>query len=491
MNQAQAVHASGVNGLAHKAARGHSGRLFYESYESENTFIANASRTPLFPTPAAIRWKRLLETRARLLKLRGLHLYVLIAPDAHFIYRDEVPEHLVLPRSSPARQFCELFSGIDNLTLINPEDALIGARGGIDVYRTNDTHWSAYGAFVAYSVLMQHLPPSVPRQLVTAADVGYRYLRSYGDLGALVDPEVVADMPVACVRDGSARLVFNYAGEGRNGWKRFESIRGHGRAFVVRDSFATELSVFLNETFVRVDFLGATSRLHLEAIDEEKPDVVIWEIGERRLMLEETDHYPTTAYEIYAFDGSTPYGLLALEASACRAEGDLTKALQLAAEAARHPEAGPAYDYLHADLLLALDSHEESEVAIRRAIAQRDDRPAYWNLLSVVSRHRGNQKAATEASIRAVQLAPHNAHFVSDCGYNLLTAGSTIEAIECMSACREHVSDSPYLSYWLAMAYMRAGDLPLARKEAINAHLLLPENPQVFDLMWTIESSER
>ena len=268
-------------GSAHVIARGASGRLFYESYAGEFTDIATTAKDPLFLLPDIIRWRRLLETRGRLLKLRGLHLYILIAPDAHFIYRDEVPPHIVLPSRSPAQQFTELFSGIDNVTIINPEKALIAARGGIDVYKVNDTHWSAHGAFVAYRCLLDALAPGTPMRPLTAGDVSYRPFRSFGDLGALVDPEVTVDIPVASVRDGNSRSAYQYAGEGRNAWNRFESSRGRGHAFIPRDSFATELGIFVNETFARVDWVGGTSRLHLEAIDEEKPDVVIWQLAAR------------------------------------------------------------------------------------------------------------------------------------------------------------------------------------------------------------------
>lgn len=474
-------------GSAHVIARGASGRLFYESYAEYFTDIAHTAKDPLFLLPDVIRWKRLLETRGRLLKLRGLHLYVLIAPDAHYIYRDEVPPHIVLPSRSPAQQFTELFSGIDNVTIINPEKALIAARGGIDVYKVNDTHWSAHGAFVAYQCLLDALPPGTPMRPMTAADVSYRPFRSFGDLGALVDPEVTVDIPVASVRGGNCRSAHEYAGEGRNAWKRFESSRGRGHAFIPRDSFATELGIFCNETFARVDWVGGTSRLHLEAIDEEKPDVVIWQLAERRLFHVEHDHHAKTAYEIYAFDRSTPFGKLALDAYADQVHGNLAQALEHARAAALHPDAGAPYRYLLAELLEANGLFEEAETVIEQAIALQDNRPAYWHLLSVISRRRGDNAAAIDASQRAVDLFPHNAHFVADHGYNLLTVGRDNDAVDVMQSCRDLVSDAPHLSYWLAQAYARVSDMHKARNEAINAYLLLPQHSEIFQLFWTIE----
>lgn len=474
-------------GSAHEILRSTSGRLFYKSYANEFTDIANTAREPLFPFPMLIRWRRLLETRARLLKLRGLRLNILLAPDAHFIYREEVPEHVVLPARSPARQFTESFSDIDNVVIVNPEAALIEARGGIDVYKANDTHWSAHGAFIGYRKLLGVLPGSTPMRPVTAADVSYRLVPSFGDLGSLVEPEVRINMPIAEVRGGATRLTLDHAGEGRNAWKRFESARGRGHAFIVRDSFSTEMGIFVNETFARVDWIGGTSRLHLEAIDEEKPDVVVWQLAERRLMHVEHDHHPRTAYELYAFDRSTPFGKQALDAYLLQVAGNLAEALSQARAAVEAPEAGAPYHYLLADLLQANSHMEEAEAAIRHAIELQDNRPAYWHLLSVISRHRGNLAAAAAASERAVQLFAHNACFVADHGYNLMHSERLHEAIDAMQSCREHVSDAPHLSYWLARAHLMAGNVHTARREAINAYLLLPDHPDVFRLIWQIE----
>ncbi|WP_266159639.1 alginate O-acetyltransferase AlgX-related protein [Dyella silvatica] len=489
MNQPAAIPSSELKGRAVVVARGTSSRLFCEYQDSP--VISTIAKNDLISTKAAVKWKRMLETRARLLKLRGLHLYMLIAPEARYIFREEIPSHMVLSDRSPARQFTELFSGIDNLTIIYPDEALIAARGGIDIYRANDTHWSAYGAFIAYQALIEHFPADTPLNPVTAADVSYRFRQAFGDMGALVEPEVSADMPVASIRDGTTKLVLNYSGDGRNAWKRFESTRGRGHAFVLRDSFATELGIFMNESFARVDWLGGTSRLHLEAIDEEKPDIVVWEVAERRLLVEDSDHSPSTAYEIYAFDNTTPYGMTALEACDDKVAGHLAKALQGARDAAKHPDAGTPYLYLLADILRASSLFDEAEATIQRAIKIREDRPAYWHLLSVISRHLGKPREATDASFHAKKLAPHNGQFVSDCGYNLLTLGRRDEAIEVMASCRALVSDSPHLSYWLALAYFQAGDIHQARKEAINAYLLWPDHPDIYALLWMIEDDTR
>jgi tetratricopeptide (TPR) repeat protein len=291
------------------------------------------------------------------------------------------------------------------------------------------------------------------------------------------------------VSGGSARIAFDLAGEGRNAWIRFESARGRGRVFVPRDSFATEMGIFFNETFAQVDWIGGTSRLHLEAIEEEKPDLVVWQIAERRLLSLPLDHQAATAYEIYAFDRASPAGKLAMAAFGYRMEGALAQALDCARAAAAEAGNEPAYHYALADLLVAMARNDEAETAIRRAIEIRDDRPAYWHLASRLRRMKGDVLGALDASGRAVRLFGDNGAFVADHGYNLLAMGRPAEAVDAMEPARRDISDCLQLSHWLAHAYLAVNDVASARREAVNAYLLHPDHPGNYSLMSAVDAA--
>lgn len=79
-----------LRGRAKSIIRGRSGRLFYEDYEGAS--LATLTAAEPFPSALEHRWRRTLETRARRLRNRGLSLYVLFGPDAHFVYPDELPQ---------------------------------------------------------------------------------------------------------------------------------------------------------------------------------------------------------------------------------------------------------------------------------------------------------------------------------------------------------------------------------------------------------------
>lgn len=470
-----------LRGRARSILRGPSGRLFYEEYEGAS-IAALAAREP-FPSPLALRWQRTLETRARRLKRRGLVLHILLGPDAHSIYRDQLPAAVNLPPASLSAQFLARFAGMDNVVFVNPEQALIDARGGIDVCKANDTHWSAYGAFLAYRQLMAMLPADPARRALAARDIAFRFRRSFGDMGALVEPELAIEVPVPTIDGRDIRPAFNHVGAARDSWVRYDCAQGAGRALVPRDSFATELAPFLNATFARVDWISAPQSLPFEVVDQERPDVLVWETAERRLPFPPRDHLPFGAYETYAFDVVSEPGRLALAAQIDRQEGAVVRALENAQQGALADPGNPVHHFWLGQILMEAGRHTEAEAAVQTAIGLRDDRPAYWHLLNIILRHLGRPADSLEAATRAVALFPDNALFVSHLGYNLLAAGQLHRAIDAMRACRDAVSDSEELCHWLARAHLAAGDRAAALAAAADCFLLQPDHPQVHWLL--------
>jgi SGNH hydrolase-like domain, acetyltransferase AlgX/Tetratricopeptide repeat len=456
--------------------RGRSGRLFLHDY------AGGAPRNSLSPDQPIYCMRKTLETRARQLRKRGIPYYILIGSEAHVIYRDELPEGYDLQKQSAASFFETAFGDIDNIFIINPEKILIQSKGGIDVYKANDSHWSAYGAYRAYLALMQQILPAYSVRRLKPSDVSFKFVRTFGDLGAASDPEFPLETPVAVINGFHCREVFQLWGEGRNHWHRFACDGPEAKLFLSRDSFATELAPFLMASFGRVDFVGATSRLHLEAIDQEKPDIVLWEVAERRLGFSLFDHARQTAYEIYAFDAAAPAGRLANQAYLLRESGKHEAALNQAKSALAEEGAGPANSYLVADILYEGGQLEEAEIFLRQAIAQRDDRPAYWHLLNMLCRAQGRLEEALDASAKAASFGLANAAFVTDYGYNLSESGQVDRAIEVLAGLSETVSDHGPLHFWLAVAYVRAGDLKAAQREAKRFSLLHPGISQTREL---------
>ena len=83
---------------------------------------------------------------------------------------------------------------IPGVTFVYPLLAMRQARGGLDIYKKKDSHWTTYGSYVAYRELMQALQHRVPCHTVPARDVHFTLRRAYGDLGSLTEPEQSEDV---------------------------------------------------------------------------------------------------------------------------------------------------------------------------------------------------------------------------------------------------------------------------------------------------------
>ncbi|MGE0715336.1 MAG: hypothetical protein AB7P02_07840 [Alphaproteobacteria bacterium] len=475
--------AAALRGRAASVLRGRTGRLFYEHYEGASlAAIADAAE---LPHALAFRWRRILQTRARLLRRRGLRQHILLAPDAHCVFRDELPHGVTVASPSPGARFAAIAAGIDGLTVIDPEPSLVAARGGLDVFHANDTHWSGFGARIAYDALMAALPAGLTQGRLSARDVVYRFRRAYGDMGALVEPEMAVEHAVPEVPGRNPVRAFRRAAPTRDNWTRVACADGTGRAMVAGDSFLVPLIPFLAASFARTDLLAATARLHPEIVDAEKPDAVVLQMATRRIAYPPDDHRAETAWEIFAQDSDSPAAAATSAAFADRAEGR-TEAAIGCLRAAAHAGDHPALRFHAAALLQEEGRFAESEPELRAGLAQRDDRPALWHLLNIALRHLGRPREALDASARAVALLPDNGLYASHHGYNLLAAGRAADAVAAMNLCRRDVSDCEALCYWLAQARLRAGDAAGAMGDAVDCLLLAPGHAKVPGLLAAI-----
>ncbi len=98
----------------------------------------------------------------RLLNERNITLLIVIAPNKPTIYPESMPPE-IHPAAGPEKLdvfFARLKAhGIASIDL---RPALREARQRHDIYYKTDTHWNGYGAFAAYTAILQTLQPTYP-----------------------------------------------------------------------------------------------------------------------------------------------------------------------------------------------------------------------------------------------------------------------------------------------------------------------------------------
>jgi alginate O-acetyltransferase complex protein AlgJ len=265
---------------------GRDGWLFYGDDKATDDA---ASAEPLTPEAIA-NWRAAVVAARNWLAARHIAYVFTVAPDKHVIYAEELPASL--RRVGDVTRTDQLYTALQDVGLaVDVRPALFMAKAHERIYQQTDTHWNDRGALVAYQQIIDAararvpaVPPAWTRGDFDAVtrDVEAMDLAGMMGLKRVLREE---DMPLIPRRPRLARVV-EPAGaapmdeEGR----LVTEIPGSSlpRAVIFRDSFASRLVPFLSEHFSRAVYLWQND-FDAEAVDREKPDVVIQEIVGRHL----------------------------------------------------------------------------------------------------------------------------------------------------------------------------------------------------------------
>lgn len=235
-------------------------------------------------------WHDLLEVRSAWLSLLGIPYTFLIAPDPHAIYADKLPDEVVPGTTRPVLQVLDRLSERDSWApVLYPLSALQADRD--DVYSKTDSHWSEYGAYLAYRELMAHLTEAVPVRRLTRRELHFTQEQRAGDLGLKFEPPIMSRIVYVDVIGSGVRLVHD------------NRVRNHGRlvefqadapnaltCLVFGDSYATRMMPLIAEAFQRT--LWAHIYFDYELVRELQPDVVVTVKSERGMIVVQSDTGP-------------------------------------------------------------------------------------------------------------------------------------------------------------------------------------------------------
>jgi len=227
----------------------------------------------------------------RFLKSEGITFLIVVAPNKATIYPDKLPDQIKsLPTPSRLDQFITYFQDHHLPIVVDLRPALRTARNGQDMYfPENNTHWNGYGAFVAYTTIIDALRPSFPELKPYKAE----------DLKLMpANPRLHIPGPYFAPRDFVVQTLYPGNDNGRNkflgteyGYNQFSSIPGSNlpTLLMYHDSFGSYyLNDYLTMNFAKSHFVHVVSTvqyLSKESIQQFNPDVVILQIVERDLNL--------------------------------------------------------------------------------------------------------------------------------------------------------------------------------------------------------------
>ena len=143
--------------------------LFY----AQNQMVEHYRGVRQFTTQNLRDWQALLEHRRDWLAQRGIKYVFVVAPDKHSIYPEYLPAGMTkVHPETKLDQFFTYMHAHSTVAVVDLRPALLNARRIAPTYLKTDTHWNAFGGFVACQEIAKKLPGLEPLSLASFALIG-------------------------------------------------------------------------------------------------------------------------------------------------------------------------------------------------------------------------------------------------------------------------------------------------------------------------------
>ena len=232
-----------------------------------------------------------LESFNQYLQAQGITLLIVIAPNKASIYPDKLPEQIKILSEQSRLDYIVSHLNTNNLpTILDLRPALLNARLEQDVFYKTNTHWNGYGAFAAYTAILNELSkthpelrPYKPEEL----DLGTKRA-TVQDIAKLLQANFIKEPHFFYMPKGhpvqSLTLIDYY------GFNHITSVDDENlpTLLMIHDSFGYRfLNEYMSMNFEKAYFInsGEDTPLYLNraAIEQFNPDIIVIEIVERSL----------------------------------------------------------------------------------------------------------------------------------------------------------------------------------------------------------------
>jgi hypothetical protein len=230
-------------------------------------------------------WRLLLETRNAWLAKRGIPYFFLVAPNAHSVYPEKLPDEVKPVAKRPIEQLLSHLSDKrSSARIMYPLERLVEKKKQRLVYSQTDSHWNFLGSFIAYDFLMDEVERLVAVRRLDEEEIVWDEATFVGGLGYKVEPHQESVHVYAKHMPKQALLVSDNCVLNHGSLMEFRcDAAPDTTCLFLGDSFAVNPLLFLAESFRQLVY-AHTTLLDFELVEEREPDVVISLVNERFLM---------------------------------------------------------------------------------------------------------------------------------------------------------------------------------------------------------------
>ncbi|WP_213999999.1 DUF6492 family protein [Arsukibacterium sp.] len=231
-----------------------------------------------------VRWKHTLELRHAWCAVRDITYAYLICPDTISVHIDDF-----LDQDAALRPVMKLLASLSSFKPVYPLCALSDARDNGIVCNTVDSHWSPYGAFIAYNELQRQFPAMLKKFELDEVSVKHQVVT--GDLGDKFSVKLLGEQTSCSIKNPGAKAVWNNGINNRGYMGLWVNSHNKSlpRAVIFMDSYGWKIQSFLAESFSYM-LVVHTPFFEWEAIELLNPHFVMNLQAERFILRVPDDH---------------------------------------------------------------------------------------------------------------------------------------------------------------------------------------------------------
>ncbi len=273
-----------------------------------NKVIDQTSGRSKFTNAELLEWNRSFVQRKEYLEAHGAKMYVCVVPNKHSIYSEYLPNYIKPDKNNRLQQV--LLSNPD-FNIFCPIDTLLNAKqfwGNLLYYKAG-THWSLIGAYIGYLEILNQLSKKFPDlKAIELNTKSFNVINNSkgGDILSLMYLESLDDFGthiIKCKNWTDNLIKTNYSGDTLpinsldqmlvNEQSIVYNPSKQKTLLLIKDSFSTALSPFLNQTFGKVIYCHYNQIEGIELtqlVEKHKPDIVLFQFAERMLINKQYVH---------------------------------------------------------------------------------------------------------------------------------------------------------------------------------------------------------
>lgn len=272
-------------------------------YITDNNSVEVYRKTQQLNREQLEAWKYILENRNNWCRERGIDYLLVIAPDKHTIYPENMPRWIKpVGEISILDQVLKFLKNETDINVLDLRPALIEGKRMKNVYFPGDSHWNKEGAYIAYREIMLRLSEKYPNlKPYDEQDLEIKYLGEISqDLAAMLSLNPFywlryftvnlsnQNTPVLS-EDKILPSRFSYGVPLQRLPFASQTENSEIKAVFFRDSFFRMVIPYISLHFSRAVYYWQ-NEFDPEVVASENPQIVVQELVER-VMAEETEKY--------------------------------------------------------------------------------------------------------------------------------------------------------------------------------------------------------